>query len=82
MGTVTDTPAFLNSTGGAISLAGTADNRLLPGPSQTANSRGDSGNLEQSSGDASVAYRSASFETAVAPMPIPMPGTPIPERLL
>lgn len=82
MGTVTDTPAFRNRTGGGIRFAGTADSRLLPWPSQAANSRGDNRNLEQSSGEASVAYRSASLETAVAPMPIPTPGTLIPVTLL
>lgn len=83
MGTVTDTPAVRNNAGGGISFAGTADNRLLPWPSQIANSRGDNRNFEQSSGDASVAYLSASFEAVAAPMPTPpTPGTLIPVMLL
>lgn len=83
MGTVTDTPAVRNRAGGGISFAGTADKRLLPCPSQIAKSRGDSRNLEQSSGDARDAYRSASFEAAAAPIPTPpTPGTLIPVMLL
>lgn len=82
MGTVTDTPAVRNSAGGGISLAGTVDKRLLPWPSQIPSSLDDNRKLEQSSGDASVVYRSANFEAAAAPMPTPTLGTLIPVTLL
>lgn len=82
MGTVTDTPAVRNSPGGGISLAGTADKMLLPWPSQIASSLGDNRKVGQSSGDASVAYRSANLEAAAAPMPTPTPGTLTPAVLL
>lgn len=55
MGTVTETPAVRKTTGGGNSLAGTADKRLLPWPSQIASSLCDSRNLEQSSGDTRAA---------------------------